>query len=74
MVGNSSQACANPDCLLLQVSQAKSSSEIAAVDKYSDVSEGQTEVPVTSLKPKIPEIELSQQEGVSSTLRLPDVA
>lgn len=74
VVGNSCQACANPDCLFMQVSQARSSSETAAVDKYTDVSEGQTDFAVTSLKPKIPEIELSQQEGVSSTLRLPDVA
>lgn len=75
-MGNNSQACADPDCLFMQVSQARSSSEIpaVAVSKYSDVSEGQAELLVTDLKPKISEIELSQQEGASSTVRLPDVA
>ena len=60
----------------MQVSQSKSSSKIPvdAAGRSNDVSEGQPDLLGTDWKPKGPEIEPSQQEGVSSTLCLPDVA
>ena len=60
----------------MQMSQAKSFSKVqaVAVDKRNDVSTGQTELSATDLKPRVSETERSQQEGVSSTLCLPDIA
>ena len=70
-----------PDCadlggLFMQMSQAKSFSKVPeiAVDGCSDVSTGQTELLATDLKPQMSMTNPSQQEGVSSGLRLPEIA
>ena len=73
---NSSQTCADLVGLFTQMSQAKSFSHAPAlaVDGCDDVSKGETELLAIDLKPRVCENEPSQQEGVSSTLCLPDVA
>lgn len=60
----------------MQMSQAKSSNEVlaTAVEGCNDVSTGQTELLASGLKPRISMNEPSQSEGVSSALRLPEIA
>ena len=75
MVGNRPQTCAELGDLAMQVSQAKSVSKVSALAVAEhDVSKEQMELVATDLKPMVCEDEPGQQEGVSSTLRLPDVA